>query len=85
MRLTYGGGRKRDWLRAGNYRVGVRFMNARGDWTAPIYRNFKSTLAEGEVDKSAPVFTLLGEANMDWPHDRPFQGREQGPFLPATL
>jgi hypothetical protein len=72
MSITYGGGRRIFGLRAGDHRVGVRYQNARGDWSAPIYRSFKSTLAEGEPDIAAPVITLLGEANMDWPYGVPF-------------
>jgi len=59
-------------LRAGGHRVGIRFRNAAGRWSLPLYRGFSSFLLFGDLDVTAPTLELLGDNPMDWPHGQAF-------------
>jgi len=50
--------------RAGNYRVGLRFKNAAGEWGNPLFKGFASFSIFNPVDTVAPVITLAGNATM---------------------
>lgn len=59
-------------LRAGHHRYGVRFRNAAGRWSAPLYRGLNSFLLFGDPDLVAPTITLSGSEEMDLPYGDPY-------------
>jgi hypothetical protein len=51
-------------ITGGNHRLGVRFKNAAGRWSNPVYRGLSSFVLFGEQDLTAPVLTLIGASQM---------------------
>jgi hypothetical protein len=51
-------------IAGGNHRLGVRFKNAAGRWSNPIYRGLTSFVLFGEQDQTAPVLRLNGASQM---------------------
>ncbi len=51
-------------ITGGNHRLGVRFKNAAGRWSNPVYRGLSSFVLFGEQDLTAPVLTLNGASQM---------------------
>ncbi|MFN6018707.1 MAG: DUF5011 domain-containing protein [Verrucomicrobiota bacterium] len=51
-------------LSGGNHRLGIRFKNAAGRWSNPVYRGLSSFVLFGEQDTTPPVLTLTGASIM---------------------
>ncbi len=59
-------------LRAGAHRIGVRFRNAAGRWSAPVYRGMQSFALFDEPDTIAPTITLTGGNTIETTFGEPF-------------
>ena len=59
-------------LRGGNHRVGLRFKNAAGRWSHPLYRGVNSFQLFGTPDVTPPVLTLTGGASIDLPYGQSY-------------
>lgn len=51
-------------LSGGNHRLGVRFKNAAGRWSNPVYRGLSSFVLFGDQDFLPPTLTLNGSSQM---------------------
>ena len=51
-------------LSGGSHRLGIRYKNAAGRWSNPVYRGLSSFVLFGDQDTTPPVITLTGDSVM---------------------